>query len=67
MVAVTKNRNVFNRPNFNCSYMARSSLAYVRIFACNLFFSRFLPIMQIRHILMKDDILIFSSETAEPN
>jgi hypothetical protein len=30
-------------------------------------FSRFIPIMQIRHILIKDHISIFSSETAEPN
>jgi hypothetical protein len=29
--------------------------------------SRFIAIMQIRHILIKDHIQIFSSETAEPN
>jgi hypothetical protein len=29
--------------------------------------SRFIPIMQIRHILIKDHISIFSFETAEPN
>jgi hypothetical protein len=30
-------------------------------------FSRDIPIMQIRHIFIKDHISIFSSETAEPN
>jgi hypothetical protein len=38
------------RSNFNCSYMARSSLTYIPGFS----FSRFILIMQIRHILIKD-------------
>jgi hypothetical protein len=42
--------------NFNCSYMARSSLTIVCIFLWNFSFSRFIPIMQIRHILIKDHI-----------
>ena len=36
--------------NFNCSYMARSSLTYIPgFFLWNFSFSRFIPIMQIRH------------------
>ena len=35
--------------NFNCSYMAMSNLTYIPGFS----FSRFIPIMQIRHILIK--------------
>jgi hypothetical protein len=42
--------------NFSCSYMARSSLTYIPFFLWNFSFSRFIPIMQIRHILIKDHI-----------
>jgi hypothetical protein len=35
--------------NFNCSYMARSSLTYIPGFLWNFSFSRYIPIMQIRH------------------
>ena len=39
--------------NFNCSYMARNSLTYILGFSVKYFFSRFIPIMQVRHILIK--------------
>jgi hypothetical protein len=43
--------------NFNCSYMARSSLTYIPGFSVKFFFhSQFIPIVQIRHILIKDHI-----------
>jgi hypothetical protein len=38
--------------NFNCSYMARSSLTYIPGFS----FSRYILIMQIGHILISDHI-----------
>ena len=38
-----------------------------RVFLWNFSFNQFIPIMQIRHILIKDHIQIFFSETAEPN
>ena len=58
MAAVTKNRNFFNCPlllyyKSNCSYMEMSSLTFI---LWNFSFSRFIPIMQIRHILIKDHI-----------
>jgi UV DNA damage repair endonuclease len=34
--------------------MARSSLTYIPGFSVKFFFSRYIPIMQIRHILIKD-------------
>jgi hypothetical protein len=46
-----------NSSNFNCTYMAMSSLAYIPSFSVIFFsFSRFIPIMQIRYILIKDHI-----------
>jgi hypothetical protein len=42
--------------NFNCSYMAKSGLTYIPVFLWNFSFSRYIPIMQIRHILIKDHI-----------
>ena len=42
--------------NFNCSYMARSSLTIFRVFLWNFSFSRYIQIMQIRHILITDHI-----------
>jgi hypothetical protein len=45
-----------------------SSLAYIPSFSVIFFsFSRFIPIMQIRYILIKDHIYIFFSATAKPN
>jgi hypothetical protein len=44
--------------------MTKSSLTYIPGFSVKFFFQ---PIMQIRYILIKDHIEIFSSETAEPN
>ena len=52
--------------NFNCIYMAMSNLIF-QIFLWNISLCRFIPIMQVRHILKKDHIKIFSSETTEPN
>jgi len=43
--------------------MAMSTLTDFPGFSVKFSFSRFMPIMQIRHILMKDHIYIFSSET----
>jgi hypothetical protein len=40
--------------NFNCSYMAGNSLTYIPNFSEKYFFQ---PIMQIRHIIIKDPIL----------
>ena len=45
-----------NELKCNCCYMARSSLTLFRIFLRNFSFSRYIPIMQIRHILIKDCI-----------
>jgi hypothetical protein len=42
--------------NSNCSYMVRSSLTYIPGFSVKFFVSRFITIMQIRHILIKDHI-----------
>jgi hypothetical protein len=44
-----------------------SRLTTILGFSVKKIFNRFIPIIQIRHILIKDHILIFSSETAEPN
>ena len=41
-----------NELKFNCSYMA----SIFRVFLWNFSFSRYIPIMQIRHILIKDHI-----------
>jgi hypothetical protein len=41
---------------FQSSYMTMSSLTYMRGFFWIFSFSRFIPIMQIRHILIKDHI-----------
>jgi hypothetical protein len=53
-----------NELNFNCSYMAISSLTYIMGFSVKFSFSRFLPIMQIRHILIKDHFKIVSDSSA---
>jgi hypothetical protein len=42
-----------------------SSLTYIPGFLWNFDINRFISIMQIRHILIKYHIYIFSSETAE--
>ena len=49
--------------------MAMSSLTYIPFFFCEIFSSvdLYWMIMQIRHILIKDHIWIFSSETSKPN
>jgi hypothetical protein len=47
------------------SYVVK--LSHLNLLLWNLSFSRFIPNMQIGHILIKDHIWIFSSETAEPN
>jgi hypothetical protein len=47
--------------------MAMSSLTYFPGFSVKFSFSRFILILQIRHILMKDHIYVFSSETVWPN
>jgi hypothetical protein len=52
MAAVTKNRNFFNCPIY-CSYMEMSSLTHTPGLSVKFFFQ---PIMQIRHILIKDHI-----------
>ena len=44
------------RSYFNHSYMTRCSLTIFRVFVRNVSFSRFIPIMQIRHIMIKDHI-----------
>jgi hypothetical protein len=41
---------------YDCCYMARSSLPYITGFSVKFSFSQFIPIMQIRHILIKDRI-----------
>jgi hypothetical protein len=52
MAAVTKNRNFFN-----CPLLLYYKSKWTQIFtAATWKFSRFIPIMQIRHILIKDHI-----------
>ena len=43
--------------NFNCSYMARSSLTYISGFSVKLFFQPIYTDDAIRHILIKDHIM----------
>jgi hypothetical protein len=48
--------NVKVSSNFYCSYMEINSLTNIPGFSVKFSFSRFIPIMQIRHILIKDHI-----------
>jgi hypothetical protein len=43
-----------NMPNLHNGYITMSSLTYIRFFLWNFSFSRFIQIIQNRHILIKD-------------
>ena len=53
--------------HFNCSYMARNSLAYVRGFCLKFFFQPIYTDYANLAYFDKRSHLNFSSETAEPN